>query len=135
MRDESTPIRITSLRTREKRRTSILRLRQSDWPSCGNWRSVPGHAKEKRLLNRDFRDILSLFNEERVDYLGVGAYALAFHGLPRATGDIDPWVRCSNEKDLAGALQDDQRIMPTSPGSSRSKIHERIRRSRATTAA
>lgn len=49
------------------------------------------------MLNPDFRDILSLFNDERVDYLVVGAYALAFHGLPRATGDIDLWVRCSNE--------------------------------------
>ncbi len=44
-------------------------------------------------LNRDFRDILSLFNTERVEYLVVGAYALAAHGLPRATGDIDLWVR------------------------------------------
>ena len=49
------------------------------------------------MLNPDFRDILSLFNEEKVDYLVVGAYALAFHGLPRATGDIDLWVRCSDE--------------------------------------
>lgn len=44
-------------------------------------------------LNRDFRDILSSFNTERVEYLVVGAYALAAHGLPRATGDIDLWVR------------------------------------------
>lgn len=27
----------------------------------------------------------------------VGAYAVAAHGLPRATGDIDLWIRCSNE--------------------------------------
>jgi hypothetical protein len=58
---------------------------------------MPGHSKESRLLNPDFRDILSLFNEEKVDYLVVGAYALAFHGLPRATGDIDLWVGCSSE--------------------------------------
>ncbi len=44
-------------------------------------------------LNRDFRDILSLFNAEGVEYLVVGGYALAAHGLPRATGDIDLWVR------------------------------------------
>jgi hypothetical protein len=49
------------------------------------------------MLNPDFRDILSAFNAERVEYLVVGAYALAAHGLPRATGDIDLWVRPSPE--------------------------------------
>ena len=48
-------------------------------------------------MNPDFRDILSLFNEENVEYLVVGAYALAHHGLPRATGDIDLWVHCSED--------------------------------------
>jgi hypothetical protein len=46
------------------------------------------------LLSPDYRDILSAFTEENVDYLVVGAYALASHGLPRATGDLDLWVRC-----------------------------------------
>ena len=49
------------------------------------------------MLNPDFRDMLSLFNEERVEYLVVGAYALAYHGLPRATGDIDLWISRSDE--------------------------------------
>ncbi|MBW2038248.1 MAG: hypothetical protein JRI46_01405 [Deltaproteobacteria bacterium] len=49
------------------------------------------------MLNPDFRDILSLFIEEDVEFLVVGAYALAAHGYPRATGDIDLWVRCSDE--------------------------------------
>jgi Nucleotidyltransferase of unknown function (DUF6036) len=44
------------------------------------------------VLNPDYRDILSIFNEEKVEYLVVGAYALAAHGLPRATGDIDLWI-------------------------------------------
>lgn len=48
-------------------------------------------------LNPDFRDALSYFNAEHVEYLLVGAYALAAHGLPRATGDIDLWVRPSPE--------------------------------------
>jgi hypothetical protein len=34
------------------------------------------------LLNPDYKDILSIFNDEKVDYLVVGAYALAAHGLP-----------------------------------------------------
>jgi hypothetical protein len=47
------------------------------------------------MLNPDYNDILSAFNAEGVEYLVVGAYALAAHGLPRATGDIDVWVRPS----------------------------------------
>ncbi len=45
------------------------------------------------MLNPDFRDMLSCLKEERVEFLIVGAYALAAHGLPRATGDIDILVR------------------------------------------
>ena len=49
------------------------------------------------MLNPDFRDILSAFLAESVEFLLVGAYALAVHGVPRATGDIDLWVRPSAE--------------------------------------
>jgi hypothetical protein len=49
------------------------------------------------LLNPDFHDILSEFSAANVEFLLVGAYALAVHGLPRATGDIDLWVRSSAE--------------------------------------
>lgn len=45
------------------------------------------------MLNPDFRDMLSAFAEGDVEYLIVGAYALAAHGVPRATGDLDLWVR------------------------------------------
>jgi hypothetical protein len=48
-------------------------------------------------LNPDFRDILSTFNAEGVEYLIVGGYALAAHGLPRATGDFDLWVRTTRD--------------------------------------
>jgi hypothetical protein len=44
-------------------------------------------------LNTDFHDILSAFIAEGVEFLLVGAYALAAHGVPRATGDMDLWVR------------------------------------------
>ena len=43
-------------------------------------------------MNPDFRDILSAFSAEGVEYLVVGAYALAAHGHPRATGDIELWI-------------------------------------------
>jgi hypothetical protein len=49
------------------------------------------------LLNNDFRDILSAFCEEKVEFMLVGAYAVAAHGLPRATGDIDLWIKNSNQ--------------------------------------
>jgi hypothetical protein len=45
------------------------------------------------MLNPDFRDMLSAFSAENVEYLIVGAYALAAHGVPRATGDLDFWIR------------------------------------------
>jgi hypothetical protein len=48
-------------------------------------------------LNPDFLDMLSAFSEERVEFLVVGAYALAVHGLPRATGDMGLWVRPPRE--------------------------------------
>ena len=44
-------------------------------------------------MNPDFRDLLSEFNARGVEYLVVGAYALAAHGHVRATGDLDIWVR------------------------------------------
>ena len=49
------------------------------------------------MLNPDFRDMLSAFNAARVEYLVVGAYALAVHGVPRATGDIDLWIRPTSD--------------------------------------
>jgi hypothetical protein len=47
------------------------------------------------MLNQDFKDILSCLKNEEVEFIVVGAYALATHGFPRATGDIDIWVRNS----------------------------------------
>lgn len=45
------------------------------------------------MLNRDFREFAESLNAARVDHLVVGGYALAAHGHPRYTGDIDFWVR------------------------------------------
>ena len=44
------------------------------------------------MLNEDYRDILHVLSDEKVKFLLVGAYALAAHGYPRATMDIDIWV-------------------------------------------
>jgi len=44
------------------------------------------------MLNEDYRDMLHVLSEEKVRFILVGAYALAAHGYPRATMDIDIWV-------------------------------------------
>ena len=43
-------------------------------------------------LAADFRDLLRAFVAHDVRFLVVGAYALAIHGRPRATGDLDLWI-------------------------------------------
>jgi hypothetical protein len=44
-------------------------------------------------VNQDFRDLLAEFNARQVEFLLVGAHALAAHGHVRATQDLDVWVR------------------------------------------
>ena len=48
-------------------------------------------------MNRDFAEMLRALAAESVEFLVVGAYAVAGHGIPRATGDIDLWVRPTAE--------------------------------------
>jgi hypothetical protein len=48
-------------------------------------------------MNQDFLDLLRAFNARDVRFLVVGAYALAVHGRPRATGDLDVWVDATPE--------------------------------------
>ncbi|MFB3925054.1 MAG: hypothetical protein ACE14T_03290 [Syntrophales bacterium] len=55
-------------------------------------------------VQRDFEDLFALLNAHKVDYIIIGAYALAYHGAPRYTGDIDILVR-PDEKN-AGRILD-----------------------------
>lgn len=48
-------------------------------------------------LQPDFKELLELLNDHRVDYLIVGGYALAFHGAPRFTGVLDIFIKTSPE--------------------------------------
>jgi hypothetical protein len=48
-------------------------------------------------LTKDFREFIELLNSNGVEYLVVGAFALAHHGYPRYTGDIDILVRPTPE--------------------------------------
>ena len=43
-------------------------------------------------MNEDFRDILAELLSARAQFLVVGAHAVAVHGIPRATGDLDVWI-------------------------------------------
>ncbi len=48
-------------------------------------------------MNPDFVDLLRTFVAADVRFLIVGAYALALHGRPRATGDLDVWIDATAE--------------------------------------
>ena len=54
-------------------------------------------------LAPDFVDFIRLLNDHRVEYMVVGGYALAFHGEPRTTGDMDIWIECT--KGNAGKME------------------------------
>ncbi len=49
------------------------------------------------MLNEDYKEMLESLLEEKVKFILVGAYALAAHGFPRATGDMDIWVKPHDE--------------------------------------
>jgi hypothetical protein len=58
------------------------------WNFCG----------DKRMeVQNDFKELLELFNAHNVQYLIVGGYALAYHGAPRYTGDIDIFVKSDSQ--------------------------------------
>ncbi len=44
------------------------------------------------VLNKDFREFIELLNKNEVRYLLIGGYAVAYHGYPRYTKDIDFWI-------------------------------------------
>lgn len=60
------------------------------------------------MVNQDFRDLFATFNAKQVEYLVVGAHALAVHGHVRATKDLDLWVRpdLGNGKKVCEALRE-----------------------------
>jgi hypothetical protein len=49
------------------------------------------------MLNQDFKEFIQFLNDNRVHYLIVGGYAVAIHGHPRYTKDIDIWIEISRE--------------------------------------
>lgn len=59
-------------------------------------------------VQSDFRELLALLNAHKVKYIIVGGYALAFHGSPRVTGDIDIFIQPTplNAARILKALQE-----------------------------
>jgi len=60
------------------------------------------------MINKDFKEFIELLNKNNVKYLVVGGYALAFHGHPRYTKDIDFWllINKKNAERIMKTLQD-----------------------------
>ncbi|HEX5042457.1 MAG TPA: hypothetical protein VFV75_06100 [Candidatus Polarisedimenticolaceae bacterium] len=48
-------------------------------------------------MNEDFTDLLTALLEAEARFLVVGAHAMAIHGIPRATGDLDLWIQADQE--------------------------------------
>jgi len=58
-------------------------------------------------LGKDLKEFIGLLRSERVKFLVVGAAALAVHGRPRYTGDVDFWIECNpgNAKRMQNVLE------------------------------
>lgn len=52
------------------------------------------------IFNDDFRDFIQAMNNQNVDYILVGGYAVILHGYRRVTGDMDIWVDRTKENYL-----------------------------------
>jgi hypothetical protein len=97
--------RVFDLPTRMER---VLEVTEHD----NDRRYRPGSHRPVSLSNmrieKDFEDFIQLLNNQNVEYLMVGAYALAFHGVPRATQDFEVYVRptSKNAAKIAEALEE-----------------------------
>lgn len=70
-------------------------------------------------MNQDFLDLLRAFTAHNVRFLLVGAYALAVHGRPRATGDLDVWIDATPDNEprvFAGLAEFGAPMTDLSPG-------------------
>lgn len=56
------------------------------------------------MLNQDFKEFIALLNNNEVRYLVVGGYAVAVHGHPRYTKDLDVWIEL-NPQNAANVIK------------------------------
>ena len=52
------------------------------------------------MLSNEFKEFIKLLNDQKVEYLLVGGYAVVFHGYVRFTGDIDFWINPTKKNAL-----------------------------------
>ncbi|KAF0109181.1 MAG: hypothetical protein FD146_225 [Anaerolineaceae bacterium] len=59
------------------------------------------------MLNQDFKEFIQSLNDNGVRYLVIGGYAVAFHGHPRYTKDMDIWISmdAENAANIVKALE------------------------------
>lgn len=60
------------------------------------------------VLNKDFKEFIESLNDNEVEYLVIGGYAVNIHGYPRYTKDLDFWIKPSqqNLRKLTRAIDD-----------------------------
>jgi hypothetical protein len=52
------------------------------------------------MFTKDFKEFIELLNKHSVEYLIIGGYAVALHGYPRYTGDLDVWLNPTEENSI-----------------------------------
>jgi hypothetical protein len=68
---------------------------RTGWPRSNNsGEPITGGGT---VLNQDFKEFIQSLNDNRVRYLVVGGYAVAVHGHPRYTKDMDVWIEMGPE--------------------------------------
>jgi len=72
--------------------TSLMRRGLPRWKRFARSTIVGG-----TVLNQDFKEFIQSLNDNGVRYLVVGGYAVALHGYPRYTKDMDIWVEMTTE--------------------------------------
>lgn len=65
------------------------------WPRWN--KSGANTTSGDRVLNQDLKEFIQSLNNSQIRYLIIGGYAVAFHGHPRYTKDLDVWVELSHE--------------------------------------
>lgn len=70
-------------------------MRRHQPGGCAPYNSIGRWPLDGNALPSDFKEFLKLLHNAEVEYLLIGGYAVAYHGYPRTTADMDVWVAVS----------------------------------------